>query len=445
MSNVRVWMMTPEVVSAIIPLVYGMFDLVIFDEASQMYVEKGIPCIYRAKKVVIAGDTKQLRPSSLGIGRLEDEDEFYEDKVLRDVSMDAKSLLDLARYKYQETILNYHYRSQYEELIAFSNHAFYEGKLIVSPNQKSSVKPPIEYVHVKDGIFENRRNEEEAKAVIKLLKKIFRDRENNETVGVITFNSTQRDSIENLIDEELFKRSRYQKEFERELFRTEDGEDKSLFVKNIENVQGDERDIIVFSMGYARDPEGFVRRRFGWLNNDGGQNRLNVAISRAKKKIYFVSSLFPEELKVEDLKSTGPKLLKDYMRYCYYVSNKKPELAREVLNQLHTTEKQNEESNIPVMVTEIKKRLERNGYSVKTAIGIGNYNINLAIYDEENKSYSLGIICDVSTQFDLDARRDLFHQEKYLEVRSWKLYRVFASNWYTDPNKEMRNIRDLLK
>jgi hypothetical protein len=248
-----------------------------------------------------------------------------------------------------------------------------------------------------------------------------------------------------LIDEELFKRSRYQKEFERELFRTEDGEDKSLFVKNIENVQGDERDIIVFSMGYARDPEGFVRRRFGWLNNDGGQNRLNVAISRAKKKIYFVSSLFPEELKVEDLKSTGPKLLKDYMRYCYYVSNKKPELAREVLNQLHTTEKQNEESNIPVMVTEIKKRLERNGYSVKTAIGIGNYNINLAIYDEENKSYSLGIICDVSTQFDLDARRDLFHQEKYLEVRSWKLYRVFASNWYTDPNKEMRNIRDLLK
>jgi superfamily I DNA and/or RNA helicase len=170
MNNVRIWMMTPEVVSAIIPLVYGIFDLVIFDEASQMYVEKGIPAIYRAKKVVIAGDTKQLRPSSLGIGRLEDDDEFYEDKMLKDVSMDAKSLLDLARYKYNETILNYHYRSVYEELIAFSNHAFYDGKLIVSPNQSKSERPPIEYVHVKDGIFENRRNEAEAKRVITLLR-----------------------------------------------------------------------------------------------------------------------------------------------------------------------------------------------------------------------------------------------------------------------------------
>jgi superfamily I DNA and/or RNA helicase len=445
MSNVRIWMMTPEVVSAIIPLVYGMFDLVIFDEASQMYVEKGIPAIYRAKKVVIAGDTKQLRPSSLGIGRLEDEDEYYEDKVLRDVSIDAKSLLDLARYKYQETILNYHYRSKYEELIAFSNHAFYEGKLIVSPNQTNSEKPPIEYVYVKDGVFENRRNDEEAKAVVKLIKKVFRDRKNNETIGVITFNSTQRDLIENYIDEELFKRSRYQKEFETELFRSDDGEDTSLFVKNIENVQGDERDIIIFSMGYAKDPFGVVKRRFGWLNNDGGQNRLNVAISRAKKKIYFVSSLFPEELKVEDLKSTGPKLLKDYMRYCYYVSNKKTELAKDVLNKLHSNENGDSDENISELIQDIKRRLERNNYQVEVSIGIGNYSINLAVYNEETKSYTLGIIVDVGNGYSLDARRDLFHQEKYLEARNWKLYRVFSSNWYTNPNKEMRNIRELLK
>ena len=198
-------------------------------------------------------------------------------------------------------------------------------------------------------------------------------------------------------------------------------------------------------MGYGRDPLGNIRRRFGWLNNDGGQNRLNVAISRAKRKIYFVSSLYPEELKVDDLKSTGPKLLKDYMRYCYYVSNKKPHLAKEVLNQLHSREKAKDENNIPDIVEDIKKRLERNNYVVKTSIGIGNYSINLAIYDEETKSYSLGIICDVLDSDDLDARRDLFHQEKYLEVRNWKLYRVFASNWYTDANKEMRNIRDLLK
>lgn len=445
MNNVRVWMMTPEVVSAIIPLVYGMFDLVIFDEASQMYVEKGIPAIYRAKKVVIAGDTKQLRPSNLGIGRLEDDDDFYEDQILKDVSMDAKSLLDLARYKFDETILNYHYRSKYEELIAFSNHAFYEGKLIVSPNQFQSKKPPIEYIHVKDGIFENRRNVEEAKVVIKIIKKIFRDREHNETIGVITFNSTQRDLIENFIDEELFKRSVYQKQFEKELFRTDDSEDTSLFVKNIENVQGDERDIIIFSMGYARDPEGFIRRRFGWLNNDGGQNRLNVAISRAKQKIYFVSSLYPEELRVEDLKSTGPKLLKDYMRYCYYVSNNKRDMAKEVLSRLHSTDELVGDTELSSLVLDIIKRLKNNNYAVETSLGIGTDSIDIGVYDKDTSSFKLGIICDVNESKVSNSRRDLLHQDKYLNSRNWNIYRVFASNWYTNPNKEMRNIREMLK
>ncbi len=444
-NHIRIWMMTPEVVSAIIPLVYGLFDLVIFDEASQMYVEKGIPAIYRAKKVVIAGDTKQLRPSSLGIGRLEDDDEFYEEDTLKDIAKDAKSLLDLARYKYKETILNYHYRSIYEELIAFSNNAFYEGKLIVSPNQSVSEKTPIEYIYVKNGVFENRCNHEEAKKVISLLRKILKERENNETIGVITFNSTQRDLIENLIDEQLFMRSKYQKLFEEELFRTEAGEDVSLFVKNIENVQGDERDIIIFSMGYGRDNDGIIRRQFGWLNNDGGQNRLNVAISRAKKKIYFVSSLYPEEFKVEDLKSVGPKLLKDYMRYCYFISNNKSEQAKIVLNQLCETSKMEASIELDELVNEIQKRLERNNLLVKTDIGIGDYNINLAIYDEETREYKLGIICDIGEIKEVDARKDLLHQEKYLKSRNWKLYRVFSANWYKDANKELRNIRSLIK
>lgn len=446
LNSIRIWMMTPEVVSAVIPLVYGMFDVVIFDEASQMFVEKGIPAIYRAKRVVIAGDTKQLRPSSLGIGRLEDDDEYYEEDILRDVSMDAKSLLDLARYKYYETILNYHYRSQYEELIAFSNHAFYEGKLIVSPNHTQPEKPPIEYVHVKDGIFDKRRNEEEAKQVIKLLRKIFREREHNETIGVITFNSSQRDLIENLIDEELFKKGKYQRLFEQELFRQDDGEDKSLFVKNIENVQGDERDIIIFSMAYGRDPLGNIYRRFGWLNNEGGQNRLNVAISRAKKKIYFVSSLYPEELKVDDLKSTGPKLLKNYMRYCYYISKGQTDMAKDVLSQLGVPDDTTRDpSELEGLIADVKQRLERSNFTVETSIGIGSYKIDLAIKNPEDESYKIGILCDVKDDLDMNARRDLFHQETYLKARGWTLYRVFSSNWYIDSNREMRKIRELLK
>lgn len=443
-SHIRLWMMTPEVVSAILPLEHGMFDLVIFDEASQMYVEKGIPAIYRAKKVVIAGDPKQLRPSSLGTGRTDELDEFYEDDVFKEVSLDAKSLLDLARYRFKEALLNYHYRSTYEELIAFSNHAFYDAKLMISPNQKKAVEPPIEYVYVKDGMFENRRNKKEATKVVEVIKKILRTRQHNESIGVITFNSTQRDAIENAIDQELFKKGTYQKAFEQELFRKDDGEDKSLFVKNIENVQGDERDIIIFSMGYAKNSQGQVMRRFGWLNHDGGQNRLNVAITRAKQKIYFISSLYPEEFKVEDLSSTGPKLLKDFMRYCYYVSNENENLAKEVLNHLHSTEIETRNVLIAHMAEDVKKRLERLGYEVDLNVGIGKYKINLAIKDDKQKAYILGILTDVGLS-DLNARRDLLHQEKYLESRGWTVYRLLESNWYTDPNKELKQIKDLIK
>ena len=444
MNNIRIWMMTPEVVSAVIPLVYGMFDLVIFDEASQMYVEKGIPSIYRAKKVVIAGDTKQLRPSSLGIGRMEDDDTMFEEDQMADISMDAKSLLDLARYRFDETILNYHYRSTYEELIAFSNYAFYDAQLIVSPNQQESVTPPIEYIHVQQGQFINRKNIEEAKKVIFLVKKILRDRQHNESIGIITFNSTQRDLIENYLDDEIYRKGKYQKQIEHELFRQEGNEDKSLFVKNIENVQGDERDIIIFSMGYAKDEEGIVRRRFGWLNNDGGQNRLNVAISRAKKKIYFVTSLLPEEFRTEDLKSTGPKLLKEYMRYCYYISHQKHDLAKNVLESMHKSS-ETKKQEMSLLIQDIESRLIKSGYQVKTQIGIGNYKIHLAIFDEESKSYKLGIICDVDPYTDLSARRDLLHQEKFLKSRNWTIYRVFSQNWYISPLKEMKAIKDLIK
>lgn len=444
-ENIKIWMMTPEVVSSVIPLEQGLFDLVIFDEASQMYVEKGIPSIYRAKKVVIAGDPKQLRPSSLGFGRIDNEEELFEDEILNDVSLDAKSLLDLARYKYKEALLNYHYRSNYEELISFSNYAFYDGKLIVSPNQKESEKPPIEYVYVEEGIFDNRKNAKEAKAVVKIIKKIFRTRENGETIGVITFNSAQRDLIENYIDQEIFKKGTYQKQFEEELMRNENGEDKSLFVKNIENVQGDERDIIIFSMGYAKDKEGAVKRRFGWLNHEGGQNRLNVAVTRAKNKIYFVSSLYPEEFKVEDLTSFGPKLLKDFMRYCYFISNGKKDLAKLVLSELHNKEEETKNALSNQLRDDILKRLENLKFNVETDKGAGKHKIDLAIYDEENKEYKLGILTDIAISDNMSARRDLLHQEKYLKARGWEVYRVFSNNWYSDPNKELKVIRRLLK
>ena len=227
--------------------------------------------------------------------------------------------------------------------------------------------------------------------------------------------------------------------------RTEDNEDKSLFIKNIENVQGDERDIIIFSMGYAKDKTGTVKRRFGWLNHEGGQNRLNVAVTRAKKKIYFVSSLYPEEFKVEDLQGAGPKLLKDFMRYCYFISNGKKDLAKLVLQELHSKEEETQRALTEELALDIKKRLEGLKYNVHTSIGAGEHYIDLAIYDEEEKEYKLGIICDIVNDTNVTARRNLLHQEKYLKARGWNVYRVFSNNWYIDANKELRKIRKMLK
>jgi len=442
LNHIKVWMMTPELVSALIPLQYGLFDLVIFDEASQMYVEKGIPSIYRAKKVVIAGDPKQLRPSALGFGRISDEDDLYEQEVLKDIRLDAKSLLDLARYKYQETILNYHYRSNYEELIAFSNHAFYDGKLLVSPNATKALGSPIEYIYVKDGLFEKRKNLAEAKAVVQLLKKIFKERQRQETIGVITFNSAQRDAILDLIDQELFKQGVYQSYFEKELFRKEDNEDQSLFVKNIENVQGDERDIIIFSMGYAKNALGVVERRFGWLNHEGGQNRLNVAITRAKQKIYFVSSLMPEEFKVEDLSGLGPRYLKSFMRYCYAVSKKDDMMTKTILDELHAIESKT--VVLSKLEQDVKDKLEKSGYVVEAKVGIGNYKVDLAIKDSESNDYLLGILCSVQPN-DTNSRRDLIHQERFLTARGWDTYRIFESNWYNHPQSIIKDIKDKIK
>ena len=293
--------------------------------------------------------------------------------------------------------------------------------------------------------FLKRKNLNEGIQVINILKKVLKEKEPHESVGVITFNSSQRDLIMNLVDEEIFKKSVHQKRFEQEVYRHDSKEDQSLFIKNIENVQGDERDIIIFSMGYAKDDTGIMKRRFGWLNHEGGQNRLNVAITRARKKIYFVSSLYPEELKVDDLSGKGPKLLKDFMRYCYFVSNKNHELASSVLTSLYNKESFVKDKLISHMGSEVKDKLIKLGYRVDENIGIGQFKIHLAIYDSKNNTYALGIICDLVDQDHINARKELLHQEKFLESRGWHMMRLFHMTYYENPQKAMKDIKDKLK
>ncbi len=438
-KGVRVWLLTPEVVSEILPLEMGIFDMLIFDEASQMYVEKGVPSIYRAKKVVVAGDHKQLRPSSLGVGRIEYDSDEDDPEDIVSAALEEESLLDLARARYDSILLNFHYRSKYEELIAFSNYAFYGGRLYVSPNVNEPERPPIEVFKV-NGLWEDKSNRAEAQKILALLKEFFIQRRNNETVGIITFNASQRDLINDVIDEECANDPAFGKMVAEEMKRFDNGEDVGLFIKNIESVQGDERDVIMFSVGYAKNSEGKLMQRFGWLNNRGGENRLNVAISRAKKKIMIVTSFDPEDLQVEETKNEGPRILKKYLQYANAVSSGNRGLADTILHSFGDDRwKTGESFDSGRIADRVYNALTRKGYTVERNVGIGGYQIDLAV--KQNDRFILGIECD-SRLYEMSSstRERDYHRQKYLESRGWKIHRVWTPGMWKDPEKEISRI-----
>jgi superfamily I DNA and/or RNA helicase len=298
------WLTSPEAASAIFPLTEGLFDLVVFDEASQCYAEYGIPALYRAKQFVVAGDSKQLSPSDLY--RIRFETETDDDNP----DLEIDSLLDLVAQYVPQTQLQGHYRSHTLDLIDFSNQHFYQNKLQLLPTFDDAKRhqSAIQYIKV-TGDWKNNTNQIEAEKVIELVETLTRFNP-NKSIGVVTFNFQQQQLIENLLI-------------------AQNAESNTLFVKNIENVQGDERDIIIFSVGYAPDQKGKVRAQFGSLNAQGGENRLNVAITRAKERIYLVTSILPSQLDVENTAHDGPKVFKKYLEYALNCSdgNYKPSLG----------------------------------------------------------------------------------------------------------------------
>lgn len=292
------WMCSPESASAIFPM-RETFDLVIFDEASQCFAERGIPAMYRGRQIVVTGDSMQLQPSDLYRVRWDEEDDDTPELAI-------DSLLNLTKHYLPEVSLSGHYRSKSLELIDFSNEHFYKGKLRLLPDYAyvNKQEPAIEFVQTK-GIWDEGVNEIEAGEVvaqaIKLLQK-----EPEKEIGIVTFNYKQQGLIMDLLEEKAASENILIPD--------------SLFVKNIENVQGDERDIIIFSITYAPDKKGKIKLQFGSLNAEGGENRLNVAVTRAREKVMIVSSILPQLLKTDDTKNEGPKLLKKYLEYAWEVS-----------------------------------------------------------------------------------------------------------------------------
>lgn len=287
------WLASPETVSALFPLKQS-FDLVIFDESSQCYVERGLPAMLRGKQTVIAGDSNQLRPFDLYQVRLETEEEGIE--------TETESLLELASSYFQKFWLQGHYRSEQLSLIQFSNRNFYESRLKMLTRMElvNEAKNPYSWKPV-DGIWEKQINVVEAEAVLEEIK-LIQEIDPQLTIGVITFNFFQMEYIRELVSKESVI---YQ---------------ENLSIKNIENVQGDEFDWVIFCIGYAKNKKGKLIANFGMLSKKGGINRLNVAISRAKKKITVISSIEPADFSTDQLKNEGIKMLRDYLSYVIKIS-----------------------------------------------------------------------------------------------------------------------------
>jgi hypothetical protein len=285
---IPVWLASPEATSALFPLV-PLFDLVIFDEASQCFPEQALPAMYRGRQVVVAGDEQQLRPHQGYAIRWSEEEGDDEDH-------EVESFLDLALRHFPHTVLQGHYRSQSPLLIAFSNLHFYKNQLMMLPAARLPGGHAIQVRKVA-GIWQQNTNPIEAQAVVDLVLEVAIEHP-KKTVGVITFNAPQQDLIEELLQQQEPARL-----------------PAALIVKNIENVQGDERDIVIFSIGYAPDEKGHMTAQFGSLNVQGGENRLNVAVTRAREAIWVVTSIMANQLQVEGTRNLGPKLLKAYLEF----------------------------------------------------------------------------------------------------------------------------------
>ncbi len=438
-----IWLTSPETVSAIYPLEKELFDIVIFDEASQCTVENGLPAAYRGAKLVVAGDEKQLPPSSLFKGVIqEDEDDLEVDDF-----NESESLLNLAKRTLPERMLQWHYRSKSEELINFSNHAYYNGNIQIAPNVEPLLKPAAIQWHKVDGRWLNQCNEVEAKAVVELLKKLL-IKNPKKTVGIITFNAKQQDKIQDIIDAQIETDQEfgvlYQQIMSRDL-------DERIFVKNIENVQGDERDIIIFSIAYAKNQEGRVYNRFGTLGQQGGENRLNVAVTRSKEEIHLVTSIEPNELSVDSTKNDGPKFLKSYMEYAKAVSYFRKDEIEAILTKLNEhqhTKKQDGPLIFDYPFEEqVYTALTNLDYKVDTQVGMSGYRIDQAIvHPNHPEKYILGIECDGAMYHSSPSakERDVYRQ-RFLETKGWNITRIWSRNWWKNSSAEIEKIDQLVK
>ena len=465
LMNLRpVWLMNPDVASRILPRRAALFNLVVYDEASQMLVEHAVPTLFRAGRVVISGDEKQMPPSSFFATRIDsDEDEELDSDLLDEAVTEAEraareetwnrreikdcpDLLQLGRGVLPSTTLQVHYRSKYRELITYSNAAFYRGALSVPvrhPDDEIRRVRPIEVIRV-DGMYEAQTNKAE-----EVLAEIWSGPpEKRPTVGVVTFNRKQADLVEDAIDKRAKGDPSFLHAYERECERMEHGEDVGFFVRNVENVQGDERDIIVFSTTFGRDTHGRFRLNFGVLGQSGGERRLNVAVTRARERVILLTSM-PIE-KISDLLGSGrsPSKARDYLQaylnYATKISAGKLDDARAAAERLtpHQHPHQRRSMQEDGFASSVGAFMREIGYEPIPSNEGDAFGLDFAIRNPQTGLFGIGIECDAP-------RHELLRHARAREI--WRpavlsraipfVHRVASHAWYHRPSEERTRLR----
>lgn len=418
------FMMSPLSVSVFLEANSYEFDMVIFDEASQVHTEDAIGAIMRGKQAIIVGDTKQLPPTNFFAASLNDDD-YDIDAEEKDIYSGAyESILDEAVAVLPERGLRWHYRSRHEHLIAFSNIKIYNGSLITFPSSIETAPDfGVEYIYVADGVYDRsgkRNNPIEANKVANLVFEHIR-KYPGRSLGVVTFSEAQQNAVDAAIRQKRIQNSFY------EFFFSED-KDEPFFIKNLENVQGDERDTIIFSIGYARDNKGIMYMNFGPLSRDGGYRRLNVAITRAKYNIKLVGSIVPTDIDADRTSSEGVKMLRSYIEFAQHGIS-----ALE--NEVTFDDKLNFDSPFEESVYDF---LVSKGYEVVTQVGCSGFRIDMAVKSPvKSGKFTLGIECDGATYHSSRTarERDRLRQE-ILESMGWKIYRIWSTDWIKDFKSE---------
>ena len=451
-----VWLMSPLSVSDTLPLQTDYFDVVIFDEASQITLEEGIPSVYRASQVVIVGDEMQMPPSSFFGSTGADPDDLTDtgEDAAEPVPLDADSFLAQGSRKFPSVMLGWHYRSRHESLIGFSNASFYENQLLTVPdpvdqhrerlplraekkedavtNLDLALARPISFHYLPKGVYESRSNTTEAEYIAETVRGLLR-RNTGLSLGVVAFSKEQQGEIEDAVLRLCDTDKEFERLLEEEYKRMEDGQFTGLFFKNLENVQGDERDLIIMSTCYGYDARGRMIMNFGPINRRGGEKRLNVIFSRAKKHMFVVSSIQFTDIKNEY--NDGANYFRKYLQYAEAASRGDMKTADAVLaDVLQAQAVAPSVYKEHAVVRELKTLLESKGYIVKTDVGQSRFKCHLGIKKTETvETFPAGIFVDDVRHYRHD---DVLEQYLFkpglLETCGWNLIRVFAKDWYTD-------------